>query len=109
MAVIGVIYLTFEKQILAKSGLPTDSTAPADNVLSRTLVGVQVRDILTRAKIASNIRQIGFIVLAMAVTRSSVVSLQAKQGLPKGNQIVGWFILGIDFSHCSRSCLLNVR
>lgn len=32
----------------------------------------------------------------MAVTRSSVISLQGKQGLPKGNQIVGWLTLGMD-------------
>ncbi|KAG0649183.1 GPI ethanolamine phosphate transferase 1 [Hyphodiscus hymeniophilus] len=77
MAAIGIIYLAFEKRLLAKSGLAGDSTAPADNALSRSLVGVQI----------------GFIVLAMAVTRSSVISLQAKEGLPKGNQIVGWSIL----------------
>jgi GPI ethanolamine phosphate transferase 1 len=28
------------------------------------------------------------------VTRSSALSLQAKQGLPRGNQAVGWFVLG---------------
>ena len=43
MAAIGVIYLTFEKKLLAKSKLAGYSTAPADNVLSRSLVGVQVR------------------------------------------------------------------
>lgn len=30
----------------------------------------------------------------MFVTRSSVLSLQAKEGLPRGNQIVGWLVLG---------------
>jgi hypothetical protein len=30
----------------------------------------------------------------MVVTRSSALSLQAKQGLPRGNQIVGWVVLG---------------
>lgn len=30
----------------------------------------------------------------MVVTRSSVASLQAKQGLPLGAQVVGWFTLG---------------
>lgn len=104
MAAIGVIYLTFEKKLLAKSSLAGDSTAPADNVLSRSLVGVQVRNVLTHAQAASNMRQIGLIVLAMAVTRSSVISLQTKLGLPRGNQIVGWFILGMKFLHCSRSC-----
>lgn len=38
--------------------------------------------------------QVGFIALAIAVTRSSVASLQAKQGLPLGTQMVGWATLG---------------
>jgi phosphatidylinositol glycan class N len=50
MAAIGVVYLAFEKKILAKSGLAGDSTAPADNVLSRSLIGVQVRKALSCAK-----------------------------------------------------------
>lgn len=52
MVVIGVIYLKFEKRILTKSGLPTDSAAPADNVLSRALVGMQVRIVLKRPNTA---------------------------------------------------------
>lgn len=56
MAAIGIIYLVFEKKLLAKSGLAGDSTAPAENLLSRSLVGVQVRKTLSRAKIASNLR-----------------------------------------------------
>ena len=31
--------------------------------------------------------------LAMIVTRSSALSLQAKEGLPLGNQVVGWIVL----------------
>lgn len=46
--------------------------------LSRNLLGVQV----------------GLVALAMFVTRSSVASLQAKQGLPLGTQVVGWITLG---------------
>lgn len=38
--------------------------------------------------------QIGLVVLAAFVTRSSALSLQAKHGLPVGNQIVGWMTLG---------------
>lgn len=30
----------------------------------------------------------------MIVTRSSALSLQAKQGLPRGEQVLGWSILG---------------
>jgi phosphatidylinositol glycan class N len=48
MTAVGVIYLAFEKQLLAKSGLRGDSTAPANNVLSRSLIGVQVRKAPTR-------------------------------------------------------------
>jgi len=33
------------------------------------------------------------IIVAMLVTRSSVISLQAKNGLPRGNQIIGWLVL----------------
>lgn len=34
------------------------------------------------------------VLLALIVTRSSVTSLQAREGLPVGNQVVGWFVLG---------------
>ncbi|GKZ35103.1 glycosyl phosphatidyl inositol anchor synthesis [Aspergillus brasiliensis] len=37
--------------------------------------------------------QLGMVMLALIVTRSSAMSLQAKQGLPFGNQIVGWLVL----------------
>lgn len=47
--------------------------------------------------------QVGIIALATAVTRSSVLSLQAREGLPLGSQIVGWiaFIASITvpFAH----------
>ncbi|KAH8783628.1 GPI ethanolamine phosphate transferase-like protein [Hyaloscypha finlandica] len=77
MVTIGVLYLVFEKKLLSKSKVARDSTAPGDNALSRTLVGIQI----------------GLIILAMIVTRSSALSLQAKLGLPRGNQIVGWAVL----------------
>lgn len=79
MVTIGVLYLIFEKKLLKKSRLPSDSATPADNTLSRSLIGVQI----------------GFVVLAMVVTRSSVLSLSAKAGLPRGNQIVGWIVLSL--------------
>lgn len=79
MIIIGVAYLIFEKRILQSSKLPGDSTEPADDSLSRSLIGAQI----------------GFIALAMLVTRSSVLSIQARLGLPRGNQIVGWIVLGM--------------
>lgn len=43
MVIIGVLYLIFEKRLLAKSGFPEDSTDPARDNLSRALIGAQVR------------------------------------------------------------------
>ncbi|CZT03825.1 probable GPI ethanolamine phosphate transferase 1 [Rhynchosporium graminicola] len=77
MVAIGIAYLIFEKQLLQKTKLPGDSTVPAEDSLSRSLIGIQI----------------GFIVLALVVTRSSALSLQAKLGLPRGNQIVGFMVL----------------
>ncbi|KAM0177996.1 hypothetical protein ACHAPF_003966 [Botrytis cinerea] len=77
MVVVGVLYLAFEKKLLAKSKMTGDSIAPADNLLSRTLIGAQI----------------GLIVLSMLVTRSTAMSLQARTGLPRGNQIVGWCLI----------------
>lgn len=42
-----------------------------------------------------NFRKVGLLVAAMVVTASSVVSLQAKNGLPPHNQVVAWSILGM--------------
>lgn len=72
---VGALFLTFENQLLEI--FPDKSSKTADNSLSRTIFGLQV----------------GLIALAMAVTRSSVASLQAKQGLPAGTQAIGWFTL----------------
>ena len=76
MGLVGVLYLLFEKNILSD---PTSNTQspPALDSLPRTILGVQV----------------GLIALAMIVTSSSVASLQAKRGLPIGNQVVGWLVL----------------
>ncbi|KAG9243405.1 GPI ethanolamine phosphate transferas-like protein [Calycina marina] len=81
MVLIGVLYLICERNLLAKSKFPGDFTNPADSSISRILLGVQI----------------GFIAMAMIVTQSSVVSLQAKLGLPRGNQIVGWLVLILPF------------
>lgn len=69
----GAVYLLFEKEITLSSR--SARKAPMQlNALSRAIMGLQV----------------GIIVLSILVTRSSVSSLQAKQGLPLGNQITGW-------------------
>ncbi|KAK2011237.1 phosphatidylinositolglycan class N [Colletotrichum eremochloae] len=70
MAAIGLAYLVWEDKLLAKPALPA----------ARALTGVQV----------------GLILLAILVTRSSALSLQAKRGLPRGNQVVGWIILVVS-------------
>ncbi|KAK4462805.1 Phosphatidylinositolglycan class N-domain-containing protein [Cladorrhinum samala] len=76
MVVIGILYLIFEDFVLNDFSRPTKPVSPR-NHLSRTLVGLQI----------------GLTVLAMIITRSSALSLQAKEGLPRGNQIMGWVVL----------------
>lgn len=79
---VGVLYLQFENSILLSppkkqnAGQPSAAT-PGSNSLSQTILGVQI----------------GLILLAMIVTWSSIASLQAKRGLPLGNQAVGWLVL----------------
>ena len=77
MVSVGVLYLLFEKSITSSSS-DGKVRQPSMDSLSRTIIGAQV----------------GLVVLAMIVTRSSIASLQAKQGLPFGNQVVGWQVLG---------------
>ena len=76
MTVVSILYLLFETSLLATSA-NGGSRAATSNGLSRSLVGIQI----------------GLIVLAMIVTRSSIESIQAKKGLPAGNQLVGWLVL----------------
>lgn len=76
MVSVGVLYFLFKKRVLAAKASNTK------DLLSESILGAQI----------------GLIMLAMFVTRSSVASLQAKQGLPLGNQVVGWLILGILWS-----------
>lgn len=79
MASVGLLYLLLEKNMLAASTSAVgDLTLAQADGLSRAILGVQV----------------GLIVLAMIVTRSSVASLQARRGLPLGNQVMGWLVLG---------------
>ena len=81
MVCVGLLYLVFEDTILS-SMASRESLAPRSNSMSRLILGLQT----------------GLIVLATVVTRSSVASLQAKRGLPKGNQVLGWIILGWSWS-----------
>ena len=76
MVSVGVFYLVFQKSILASKSSSTR------DLLSEIILGAQI----------------GLIMLAMFVTRSSIASLQAKQGLPLGNQVVGWLILGMPLA-----------
>lgn len=81
MTVVGVLYLLFETSLLASSASGGPKAA-LGNGLSRSIVGIQI----------------GLIVLAMIVTRSSIESIQAKRGVPTGNQFVGWLVLSMYFS-----------
>lgn len=76
MVSVGVLYLLFEQSILSSLTIGPPSTI---NSLSKSILGVQI----------------GLIMLAMIVTQSSIGSLQAKRGLPIGNQVVGWIILSM--------------
>ncbi|KAJ2987392.1 hypothetical protein NUW58_g3137 [Xylaria curta] len=81
MVAVGVLYLVFEDKLLADfSGSVKPQSPQRQNGISRALIGIQT----------------GLIILAMIVTRSSALSMQAKQGLPRGNQIVGWLVLVIS-------------
>lgn len=80
---VGILYLQFEKSILFfppkkwSAGQPSPPPTPGSNSFSQSILGVQI----------------GLILLAMVVTWSSIASLQAKRGLPLGNQVVGWLVL----------------
>ncbi|CAG9938505.1 unnamed protein product [Clonostachys rosea f. rosea IK726] len=82
MVLIGLFYLSMEEYVLADfSWTRQAAQAKQSSLIGRTLAGVQI----------------GLIVLSMLVTRSSVLSLQAKNGLPLGNQITGWIVLITSF------------
>ena len=81
MLTIGLLYLVFEQDLTSKAS-DSDKQAQASSALSRIILGLQI----------------GFVLLAMFVTRSSITSLQAKKGLPPGNQTVGWIVLILPFA-----------
>ncbi|PGH15050.1 GPI ethanolamine phosphate transferase 1 [Polytolypa hystricis UAMH7299] len=72
----GLLYLIFEETIASQSSTRMTITAAARQG-SRLIMGVQI----------------GMILLSVIVTRSSVASLQAREGLPLGNEVVGWFTM----------------
>ncbi|KAI9821171.1 MAG: Glycosyl phosphatidyl inositol anchor synthesis [Pycnora praestabilis] len=78
MLALGVLYLLYEKSIMSQSkSAKQGSLSISNDSTSRAILGSQV----------------GLIALAMVVTRSSAASLQAKRGLPLGNQVLGWLVL----------------
>lgn len=95
MLLVGVLYLLFEKSIISSSPSGRkDLASPTADGLSRTILGVQI----------------GLILLAMVVTRSSISSLQAKLGLPLGNQVMGWIVLcRFNFHEAVRHRILSIR
>lgn len=78
MVAVGVVYLLFEDFILADFCSAMKLPRARGNHVNRALVGVQI----------------GLTCLAMVITRSSALSLQAKKGLPPGNQVMAWIVLG---------------
>ncbi|KAH6997502.1 GPI ethanolamine phosphate transferase 1 [Ilyonectria sp. MPI-CAGE-AT-0026] len=78
MIVVGLAYLIFEDYVLSDFSSPK---AKKDRLhTSRALLGAQI----------------GLTILSMVVTQTTAMSLQAKQGLPRGNQIVGWIVLVVS-------------
>ncbi|KAI9372739.1 Phosphatidylinositolglycan class N-domain-containing protein [Aspergillus egyptiacus] len=73
MVLTGLLYLLFEDYILTSG----PQSAAVSRTGSRIIMGMQL----------------GMVILALIVTRSSAASLQARQGLPFGNQVVGWVVL----------------
>jgi phosphatidylinositol glycan class N len=69
MVLVGLLYLAFEDAILGISAKQYH--------ISRAIIGAQI----------------GLIILSMITTRASALSIQAKQGLPLGTQIVGWAVM----------------
>lgn len=79
MIIIGLLYLALEDFFLSDfSWASRKDSAKPGVAIGRVVVGAQI----------------GLTLLAIIVTRSSALSLQAKQGLPIGNQVVGWIVLG---------------
>ncbi|KAF2637556.1 PigN-domain-containing protein [Massarina eburnea CBS 473.64] len=77
MFAVGGLYLLLEKRLTADGNSSNQKTESTIDVPSQIVFGCQM----------------GLVVLAIIVTRSSVITLQARQGLGSGNIYVGWFTL----------------
>ncbi|KJZ78111.1 GPI ethanolamine phosphate transferase 1 [Hirsutella minnesotensis 3608] len=78
---LGLSYLVFEDFVLSDFSRDKSKIASGNsNGTRRIITGVQI----------------GLVLLAILVTRSSALSLQAKQGLPLGNQAVAWVVLVVS-------------
>ncbi|CAG8908549.1 unnamed protein product [Penicillium egyptiacum] len=77
MFLTGILYLLFEDAIIGRRDPESKDPNAIGRVGSRIIMGIQL----------------GMVLLAVIVTRSSVLSLQARQGLPFGNIVVGWVVL----------------
>ncbi|KAF2403487.1 GPI ethanolamine phosphate transferase 1 [Trichodelitschia bisporula] len=83
MFAVGVLYLIFEESIVQQArSASVAGTSTLMTPYSSTIVGIQL----------------GLIILAMITTHSSITSLQARQGLPLGTQIVGWAVLVLSLA-----------
>lgn len=78
MAAVGVLFMIFEPRLSSSPSNPRKPKAVSSSTsIPNTIMGAQI----------------GLILLAVIVTRSSISHIQARQGLPLGNQIVGWLTL----------------
>lgn len=81
ITVVGLLSLTHEDLVVSHfSRSILNKHFRAGDVARRTVTGIQI----------------GLVLLAMLVTRSSALSLQAKQGLPPGNQALAWIVLVVS-------------
>jgi len=87
MFLMGLAYMIFGTTI--SDGVPKGQT------LGAAVLANSSRDVVSKSIIGA---QVGLIALSMIVTSSSVRSLQQKQGLPLGNQILGWSILVLSLT-----------
>jgi phosphatidylinositol glycan class N len=96
MIAVGGLYLLFEDSIIEQ--LPSTKRKEEKlhkPLISRAVVGIQVRISFILLDCSANFTQVGLVLLAMMVTRSSVSSIQARKGLPLGTQMVGWITMSM--------------